>query len=317
MLHAGDNIVEGIPVEVIRKRIRRINLRVTPEGTVRLSIPAYWATLREGEAFLRSKLDWVRKTRSAILARPAPSRAPESEAELESLRALLGELNASWTARLRLEPFEWKLRKVKTFWGCCNWRRRLVTYNVELARAPRELVEYVVVHELTHFDAHDHGPKFPRRVFLRVIAGRRFSPLKIYRKYPLIVVAIHPRCTASCVPLRDHGGLAEMERDTDDERGTELGRQDRLGPLRSACGESVGRAPHVIRFDRPAEDSLVGWERWSLPIGCGHFGVSVFGIPDDERLAGGDLLAVRTISPVLVVPTGNASGESPRRLECL
>lgn len=160
MLHAGDNIVEGIPVEVIRKRIRRINLRVTPEGTVRLSIPAYWATLREGEAFLRSKLDWVRKTRSAILARPAPSRAPESEAELESLRALLGELNASWTARLRLEPFEWKLRKVKTFWGCCNWRRRLVTYNVELARAPRELVEYVVVHELTHFDAHDHGPKF-------------------------------------------------------------------------------------------------------------------------------------------------------------
>lgn len=160
MLHAGDNIVEGIPVEVIRKRIRRINLRVTSEGTVRLSIPAYWATLREGEAFLRSKLDWVRKTRSAILARPAPSRAPESEAELESLRALLGELNASWTARLRLEPFEWKLRKVKTFWGCCNWRRRRVTYNIELARAPRELVEYVVVHELTHFDAHDHGPKF-------------------------------------------------------------------------------------------------------------------------------------------------------------
>ena len=160
MLHAGDNIVEGIPVEVIRKRIRRINLRVTSEGTVRLSIPAYWATLREGEAFLRSKLDWVRKTRSAILARPAPSRAPASEAELESLRALLGELNASWMARLRIEPFGWKLRKVKTFWGCCNWRRRLVTYNVELARAPRELVEYVVVHELTHFDAHDHGPKF-------------------------------------------------------------------------------------------------------------------------------------------------------------
>ena len=160
MLHAGINIVEGIPVEVIRKRIRRINLRVTSEGIVRLSIPAYWSTLREGEAFLRSKLDWVRKTRSAIIARPAPSRIPASEAELESLRALLGELNASWTARLGLESFSWKLRKVKTFWGCCNWRRRLVTYNVELARAPRELVEYVVVHELTHFDAHDHGPRF-------------------------------------------------------------------------------------------------------------------------------------------------------------
>ena len=78
MLHAGDNIVGGMPVEVIRKRIRRINLRVTPEGTVRLSIPACRATLREGEAFLRSKLDWVRKNRVAILARPAPHARPQA-----------------------------------------------------------------------------------------------------------------------------------------------------------------------------------------------------------------------------------------------
>lgn len=47
---------------------------------------------------------------------------------------------------------------------------------------------------------------------------------------------------------------------------------------------SAPGAPHVIRFNRPAEDSLTGWERWSLPVGCGHFGVCVFGIPDDERL---------------------------------
>ena len=44
------------------------------------------------------------------------------------------------------------------------------------------------------------------------------------------------------------------------------------------------RVVHAIRFDRPAEDSLEGWERWSLPIGCGHFGVSVFGSPENERL---------------------------------
>lgn len=160
MIHVGSNIVDGIPVEVTRKRTRRINLRVSAEGIVRLSIPVYWATLHQGEEFLRSKLDWVRKVRAEILARPRLTRAPVSEGEEESLRELLSELNGSWAAKLREDGVSWKLRKVKTFWGSCNWRKRLITYNPELARAPRELVEYVVVHELTHLKAHDHGKRF-------------------------------------------------------------------------------------------------------------------------------------------------------------
>ena len=160
MIHSGENIVDGIPVVVTRKRIRRINLRVTPEGVVRLSVPVFWVTLHDGEAFLRSKLDWVRKTREKALAQPAPVRLEVGESEIAALRSLLGDLTASWSARLGEPAVAWRLRKVKTFWGCCNWRKRLITYNVELAHAPREQVEYVVVHELTHLQAHDHGPKF-------------------------------------------------------------------------------------------------------------------------------------------------------------
>ena len=54
----------------------------------------------------------------------------------------------------------WKIRRVKSLWGCCHWRRRYITYNAELAHAPRALIEYVVVHEYTHFAVHDHGPRF-------------------------------------------------------------------------------------------------------------------------------------------------------------
>jgi hypothetical protein len=35
-----------------------------------------------------------------------------------------------------------------------------VVYNAELVRAPRELIEYVVVHELTHLKVSNHGPRF-------------------------------------------------------------------------------------------------------------------------------------------------------------
>lgn len=160
MLHAGRNEVDGIPVEVTRKRIRRINMRVASDGTVCLSVPKWWATLREGEAFLREKWAWALKVRGKVMARSAVTHAPVTAVEQEALRTLLAELNATWAFRLREFDVTWEIRSVTSFWGSCRWGSRRITYNAELARAPRELVEYVVVHEYTHFKAHNHGPRF-------------------------------------------------------------------------------------------------------------------------------------------------------------
>ncbi|MBT4815081.1 MAG: glycoside hydrolase family 95 protein, partial [Lentisphaerae bacterium] len=42
--------------------------------------------------------------------------------------------------------------------------------------------------------------------------------------------------------------------------------------------------PLVMRYAAPATDSNEGWERCSLPLGCGHFGCSVFGLVERERI---------------------------------
>ena len=99
-----------------------------------------------------------RKARRGMLARPA--REPVTDAERATLSSLLAELNAAWAARLGERDFAWRIRRVTSLWGCCHWIKRYVTYSEALARAPRELVEYVVVHELTHFAVHGHGPAF-------------------------------------------------------------------------------------------------------------------------------------------------------------
>ena len=140
--------VEGIPVEVVRKLIRRINIRVAADGTVCLSVPNWCyppsvseprsggysgATLRQGEEFLRSKWKWVQKVSGEVLARPAATRALVTESELEALRTLLGELNATWAARVGEDGVSWKIRRVKSLWGCCHWRDRYITYNAEFA----------------------------------------------------------------------------------------------------------------------------------------------------------------------------------------
>ncbi|MGN0848031.1 MAG: M48 family metallopeptidase [Kiritimatiellia bacterium] len=160
MLRTGLNSFDGIPVVVARKRIRRINLRVDPEGRICLSIPIGWATMAAGEAFLRANWKWCLTARARVLARPAALRTPPTEERLAALRALLDELHAIWTARLAEPDVTWRLRRMKTLWGSCNWRRRRITYNTDLAHAPRALVEYVVVHELSHLRVHNHGPMF-------------------------------------------------------------------------------------------------------------------------------------------------------------
>lgn len=37
-------------------------------------------------------------------------------------------------------------------------------------------------------------------------------------------------------------------------------------------------------YDEPAPNSTDGWEKWSLPLGCGYMGANVFGRTDSERI---------------------------------
>ena len=52
-----------------------------------------------------------------------------------------------------------KIRTMKTRWGSFS-RKSGITLNLELIKAPRECIEYVVVHELCHLFHPDHGAKF-------------------------------------------------------------------------------------------------------------------------------------------------------------
>ncbi|WQX06808.1 M48 family metallopeptidase [Helicobacter pylori] len=53
-----------------------------------------------------------------------------------------------------------KIQKMKRIWGNCNITKRTLLFNLELAKAPSEGIEYVVVHELLHLKARHHNEYF-------------------------------------------------------------------------------------------------------------------------------------------------------------
>ena len=57
-----------------------------------------------------------------------------------------------------------RIRKMKTRWGVCNVRDRVVTLNLELIKKDLKYLDYVIYHELSHLVHPNHSSSFWRLV---------------------------------------------------------------------------------------------------------------------------------------------------------
>ena len=53
-----------------------------------------------------------------------------------------------------------KIRKMKTRWGVCNKKREYITLNSNLIKETVDKLDYVIIHELSHFVHFNHSKKF-------------------------------------------------------------------------------------------------------------------------------------------------------------
>ena len=79
---------------------------------------------------------------------------------------LAGKIKA-WCRKLKLALPETEIRKMKTRWASCLQKRGKIVFNAALGRVPARCIEYVVVHELTHFEVSNHS-----EAFVKLMDGR-------------------------------------------------------------------------------------------------------------------------------------------------
>jgi hypothetical protein len=78
----------------------------------------------------------------------------------EQLQAAVPALVAKWEPRMGVSVDRFHVQRMKTKWGSCNPEKQSIRLNTELARKPRECLEYLVVHEMSHLVERKHGPAF-------------------------------------------------------------------------------------------------------------------------------------------------------------
>ncbi|MBF6188927.1 M48 family metallopeptidase [Nocardia farcinica] len=78
----------------------------------------------------------------------------------DQLRQEIPDLIAKWEQALGVTVPKWTIRRMKTKWGSCNRETRHIWFNAELAKKHPDCLEYIVVHEMTHFFERNHGERF-------------------------------------------------------------------------------------------------------------------------------------------------------------
>ncbi|MEG2233281.1 MAG: SprT family zinc-dependent metalloprotease [Oscillospiraceae bacterium] len=201
-------------IEIERKKMRSVRLRVTDSGEIKVSASKAmpYAMI---EKFVRDKRDWI-ETALAKIAAKTPSQQSEQLIDGGSVR-LLGQpfsVRISEGAKIDLSvdflsstlnihtkrpddekylrsQFDrwWRaqcvelytrkcaellpifasfklgmpaisVKKMTSQWGSCEVNRAKINLNFYLMRAPAECVEYVILHELTHFINPTHNAEF-------------------------------------------------------------------------------------------------------------------------------------------------------------
>lgn len=99
-----------------------------------------------------------------LQVRPGTSRDGRAKVihawHLKLLHGAAPPLIQKWESRIGVEVRRYFLQRMTTKWGSCNSEEGTIRLNTELVKKPRDLLEYVIVHEMIHILESAHSPRF-------------------------------------------------------------------------------------------------------------------------------------------------------------
>ena len=142
------------------QRAKHMSLSIRPFRGVRVAVPC-GVSFTAAENFANSKTSWIKKHLEKIAS-------IEKQAEVLKKNKPIDRVMAKKLLVERLDEickqngFKYNrvfVKNQKTRWGSCSDKNN-INLNVNLARLPDHLIDYVILHELVHTKIKDHSKLF-------------------------------------------------------------------------------------------------------------------------------------------------------------
>ena len=174
ILYINEN--KFISYNLTYKKVRNINLRIKPDGSIHVSANKR-VSQRVIEGFIISKADFIFKALKMYENRTEqPQKQYFTENEIPDIILRLCEKAYPYYEKIGIKYPQIKFRKMVSRWGSCHPTKGILTFNTNLMYAPYECIEYVVWHEFTHFLQANHSSEFYKEL------SKVFPDWKVWRK---------------------------------------------------------------------------------------------------------------------------------------
>lgn len=151
-------------IEIRRTKRKTMVLEVTPEAEVLVRAP-YRMPETEINRFIENKRDWIEKSVEKARERKREHSSLErlTQEDIYNLavqaQAVIPPMAACYAKQIGVTYGKITIRNQKSRWGSCSAKGNL-NINCLLMRAPKEVQEYIVVHELCHRKEMNHSHRF-------------------------------------------------------------------------------------------------------------------------------------------------------------
>ena len=121
--------VAGLEYELVRKKVKNLNLRVRRDGTVAVSVPMR-VSADQADAFVAQRLGWVieAKQQVARAARKQQDCPPPSKEECLALFEPISRMvYPAFAGVLGGQPPQLQVRDMTSRWGVCNMEKKRIS----------------------------------------------------------------------------------------------------------------------------------------------------------------------------------------------
>lgn len=140
--------------KIAHPRFKNLRLSVSQDGQILLTYPKFLSK-RYINSFLFTKSAWIEEK----LKKTKVSSSSDYFIHKEKARQILTARVLHFNSFYGFSYNKIYIRRGKSRWGSCSSKKNL-NFNYRLIFLPKDLLDYVVVHELCHLQEMNHKPAF-------------------------------------------------------------------------------------------------------------------------------------------------------------